>query len=122
MITGIPDGGSLYEFTTDDGFHVSLHEARCRQIVVNPMALSLKIVFDLDPETADEAARQVTYDFADARIDDWCDEGDGPHQVPIETRGQVSNFSLSADRYFVLETLNMTMYFEASTLDVRVSR
>lgn len=48
MITGIPDGGSLYEFTTDDGFHVSLHEARCRQITVNPMELSLKIVFDLD--------------------------------------------------------------------------
>jgi hypothetical protein len=116
-VTPAPTGLGLYEFWTDSGEHVWLHEMDFRGFTyaADPSP-ELRITFDWgdDPVPNSCAGPTVEFIFGDVRITEWDEFDDAQDRQHV---GQVTGFDyLNGD--FILQTYTMGLSFSAVTCRV----
>ncbi len=119
-----PDFGP-YEFQTDDGVWIRLHEMRCLgfDYVVQAATLTVRFVHADPQRTPAEAlaAPVAVFHFTDVLVWQWEDDHAVMLEAPVEERGQVSDFGFYAPtNVFCLETLSTRLLFSAGRLVVRL--
>jgi hypothetical protein len=126
----LPGAAGLYEFWTDRGERVSLHDADLRTITWRPGPQpSLVLVFEYDaqwlpPELDDR--RFVSFSCRDVRILTWeedteaYEEAVASHQGPDLT-GQVRAFEWDGQDFFALSTHLLYPCFRATSVTVATS-
>ncbi len=119
-----PDFG-LYEFQTDDGVWVRLHDMRFLgfDFVVQPRTLTMRFVYDDSKWTPLEAFATpvAVFQFTDVLVWQWEDDYALMFETPQEGRGQISDFGYYAPtNVFSLETLSTRLLFSAGRLVVRL--
>jgi len=114
-------GFTPYEFETEDGVPVRLHDMSFLGFdhQAHPPTLTLRFVYD-DPHWTPPEARATpvaVFRFDDVHVRQWEDE-----QQPVdETRGQVTNLGFHGpSRLFSLETGATTLTFSAERLAVHL--
>jgi hypothetical protein len=111
----------LYEFRTDTGVYVFLHELDCVEIEYLPLTRTLRFTFDGGP-TDLVPAMTVALTFTDAEIYQWQPVGEPVAQAVVDTtprvRGQVSAFDSMRDGP---DSPYPGVSFHLSLLDVAVS-
>lgn len=111
----------LYEFRTDTGVYVFLHELECVEVAYLPLTRTLTITFEGGP-TDLVSAMTVTLTFAEAEIYRWEAIGEPVAHEVVEkhrrVRGQVSDFSTSRG---VPGSASTGVSFHLSLLDVAAS-
>jgi hypothetical protein len=117
-------GFTPYEFQTDGGVWVRLHDM---QIVgfdyrVQPPTLTMRFVYD-DPESTPPEARSTpvaVFRFSDVQVWQWEDDYDLA-ETPVDVRGQVSYLDYyGPTNVFSLGTVNTTLLFSTSRLAVHL--
>jgi hypothetical protein len=121
---GRPDFG-LYEFQTDGGVWVRLHEMRFLgfDYVVQPATLTVRFVYDDPKWTPQEASATpvAVFQFTDVLVWQWEDDYALRFETPQEERGQINDFGYYAPtNVFSLETLSTRLLFSAGRLVVRL--
>jgi hypothetical protein len=115
---------SPYEFQTDSGVWVRLHDMRFMGLDyrVLPSTLTLRFVYD-DPEWTPPDAMETpvaVFRFSGVQVWQWEDDFD-LSETPQEHRGQVSDLGYYAPtNVFSLLTLNSSLLFSASRLAVEL--
>jgi hypothetical protein len=115
---------SPYEFQTDSGVRVRLHDMRFMgfDYQVQPSTLTLRFVYD-DPEwTPPEATGTpvAVLRFSGVQVWQWEDDFD-LFETPQEHRGQVSDLGYyPPTNVFSLLTLNSRLLFSAGRLAVEL--
>ncbi|HEY0215595.1 MAG TPA: hypothetical protein VGC57_04305 [Cellulomonas sp.] len=111
----------MYEFQTEDGTWVRLHDMRFldAEVRVRPRTLTLRFVDDDDPgRAAAHPAPAAVLRFSDVRILSWEDDPDLVG-VPESAFGQVGDFVFFPPRgVFTLSTLVTDLVFTATRVEV----
>jgi hypothetical protein len=111
----------LYEFRTESGMYVYLHELDCVEIKYLPVERTLRLTFDGGP-TDLMPAMTVTLTFTEAEVYQWQSIGEPVAQTVVDTiprvRGQVTAFGSMKEGPGSAHT---GMSFHISLLDVAVS-
>lgn len=122
----------LYEFRTDTGVYVYLHELECIGIEYGPLTRTLKITFDGGP-TDLVPAMTVALAFTDAEVFQWRSTSEPLDQAVVDTnprvRGQVGAFDSMREGpksphrgvSFHLSLSEVELAFFASTVRCEVS-
>lgn len=112
---------NLYEFRTDTGVYVYLHELECVRVAYLPLTRTLTTTFDGGP-TGLVSAMAVTLTFAEAEICRWESIGEPVTPEIVEerprVRGQVSDFHTDKGQP---DSASTGVSFHLSLLDVAVS-
>lgn len=118
---GIRAGVGPYEFFTDSGVHVYLHDADFLGMTLLPDATG-RFYFAYDSKTAPlygaEATPVVKMAFSSVELSVW--ETDEEALSDTKHCGQVSDFSWDAGDGFDLLTYALHMSFSAARLEVRL--
>ena len=115
-----------YEFQTDGGVWVRLHDMRFVgfEYRVQPPALTIRFLYD-DPQwTPPEALATplATFSFSDVQVWKWEDDFD-LFETPVDARGQVGSFDFHPpSNVFSLGTMNTSLLFSAARLAVELER
>ncbi len=115
---------SPYEFQTESGVWIRLHDMRLLgfDYQVEPSTLTMRFLYH-DPEwTPPEAVETpvAVFRFSDVQVWQWKDDFD-LLESPPEYRGQVSDLGYyQPTNVFSLETLNSSLLFSASRLQVEL--
>lgn len=113
-----------YEFRTDAGVWVRLHDMRFLGLEYEalPRVLTLRFIYDdpawTPPEA--EATPLASFRFEDVLILRWEDHA-STRETPAEHRGQVGDLELDvATTVFSLDVTDMRLAFEARRMEVRL--
>ncbi|RHA37745.1 hypothetical protein D1825_16010 [Cellulomonas rhizosphaerae] len=115
---------TLYEFQTEAGMWVRLHDMRFIgfDYQVQIPTLTLRFVYD-DPQWTPPEARATpvaVLSFREVLVHAWEDDDD-LLGTPIEVRGQVGALDyLSSSNEFSLNTVNTRLRFSARSLEVHL--
>jgi hypothetical protein len=113
-----------YEFQTDGGVWVRLHDMQFLGFGYEPQppTLTMRFLYD-DPEWTPAEARTTpvaVFLFSDVQVWQWEDEYD-LLDTPVEVRGEVRDLGYySPTNVFSLLTLNSRLLFSASRLKVEL--
>jgi hypothetical protein len=111
----------LYEFRTQSGTYVYLHELDCVGVEYLPMARTLRFTFDGGP-TDLVPAMTVRLTFTEAEVHQWRSIGEPVAQAVVDksprARGQVRGFESMSEGHGSAHT---GVSFHLSLLDVAVS-
>lgn len=113
-----------YEFETDGGVWVRLHDMRFVgfDYLAQPPTLTMRFVYD-DPEWTPPGARTTpvaVFEFSGVQVWQWEDDHD-LFETPADVRGQVSRLDYYAPtNVFSLGTLNTALLFSGSRLAVHL--
>ncbi len=124
---GITSEGGLYEFRTEEGAHVYLHDTDFRRLTHEPgRPPTLELEFVHDPRwTPPELSKTpiVVFRFEDVRLVEWHEDQEGHDCVnanPDAPPGQVGRFDWDGTDMFALETFTMRLVFHAPRAAVTV--
>ncbi|MBB2912591.1 hypothetical protein FHS43_003874 [Streptosporangium becharense] len=124
---GVTPRTGLYEFWTDEGAHVYLHDTDFSYLTYQPgrpPMLELEFVHDpwwAPPELATMPV--VVFRFEDVRIIEWCENQEGHDCVtarPDAPPGQVDCFDWDGNDLPVLDIFTLRLTFRASRVAVAV--
>jgi hypothetical protein len=121
---GVEPGVGLYQFDTDDGIAVSLHETDCVDLRYTPgPAPTLTARFRHDPDwTPPELVGRpvVVIRFLGAHVLRWDTDADEDdvYRDPGASGGQVSTADWDGHRLFTLDLLTVTVIVTAHAVDV----
>lgn len=116
--------GELYEFWTDGGLHVYLHDADLRRITYEPgRPPALAFEFLQEPlALSDQSWITVDFRFEDVRIHNWHDDPVG-HCLASEnddaSPGQVDGVYWNGQDYFTLDSFLVQVDFTAARVTVK---
>lgn len=126
----LPDAAGLYEFWTDRGEHVYLHDTDLCTITWRPgRQPSLVLVFEYDAQWLPSELgdrRFVSFSCDDVRILTWeedteaYEETGASHQGPDGT-GEVRAFDWDGQDFFALSTHLLYLRFRATSITVATS-
>jgi hypothetical protein len=112
----------LYEFRTDEGVRVRLHDTGLISVELRPIDQTLTLRFDYnDPRwTPPEAVPTpvVVMRFEEVTIHEWEQDPNDGDEPPAETHGQVEDFEYDDGETFRLTTCSFTVEFTASRLTI----
>lgn len=118
---GVREGVGPYEFVTDAGVHVYLHDADFLGLVWLPNATA-RFYFVYDPETAPLFAVKETpvieLTFSQAQVLFWETDSDALRDT--EWHGQVSVFAWDGGDGFDLTTYTLHLSFTAARMEARL--
>ncbi|GAA2997726.1 hypothetical protein [Streptosporangium longisporum] len=124
---GISSTGGLYEFWTEEGAHVYLHDTAFRRLTYEPgRPPTLKLEFVYDPQwTSLELSKTpiVVFRFEDVRLVEWYEDQEGHDCVatdPDAPPGQVGLFAWDGTDMFTLDTFILRLIFHAPLAAVTV--
>ncbi|MEV4219105.1 hypothetical protein [Nonomuraea sp. NPDC049725] len=124
---GITSREGPYEFWTEDGAHVYLHDTDFRRLTYRPgRPPTLELEFVYDPEwTPPELSKTpvVVFRFEDVRLVEWVEDQEGHDCVaanPEVLPGQVGQFDWDGTDMFTLDTFILRLLFHASRAAVTV--
>ncbi|MFI9561557.1 hypothetical protein [Nonomuraea endophytica] len=110
----------LYEFWTEDGAHIHLHDTDFTHLAYRPgrpPVLELEFVYNPDwtpPELSETPV--VNFRFEDVRIVEWHEDQEGHDCVssnPKAPPGQVSLFDWDGVDLFTLDAFTLRLVFHA---------
>jgi hypothetical protein len=117
---GITSKGGLYEFWTQEGAHVYLHDTDFRRLTYEPGRPStLELEFVYHPQwTPPELSKTpvVVFRFEDVRLVEWHEDQEGYDCVaasPDAPPGQVEQFDWNGTDMFTLDTFILRLIFHA---------
>ncbi|WP_406312476.1 hypothetical protein OHA77_28400 [Streptosporangium sp. NBC_01639] len=117
---GITSKGGLYEFRTEEGAHIYLHDTDFRRLTYDPgrpPTLELEFVYDpqwTPPELSNTPV--VVFRFEDVRLVEWHEDQEGHDSVnahPDAPLGQVELFDWDGTNRFTLDTFILRLVFHA---------
>ena len=122
---GVSRRGGLYEFWTDKGEHIYLHDTDLVSVEHAPgppAVLTLRFQYDrawTPPELVGKPL--VVFRFEDVRVDAWEEDDEAFADLTrnpevASAAGQVSNFDWNGQDYFGLNTFLMHLTFTAQHL------
>jgi hypothetical protein len=124
---GITSKGGLYEFWTEEGAHVYLHDTDFRRLTYEPgRAPTLELEFVYHPQwTPPELSKTpvVVFRFEDVRLVEWHEDQEGHDCVaasPDAPPGQVGQFDWDGTDLFTLDTFILRLVFYAPRAAVTV--
>ncbi|MEV4526516.1 hypothetical protein [Streptosporangium sp. NPDC049304] len=124
---GVTSKGGLYEFWTEEGAHVYLHNTDFRRLTYEPgRPPTLALEFVHDPQwTPPELSKTpvVVFRFEDVRLIEWHEEQEGHDCVAASTEappGQVGQFDWDGTDIFTLDTFILHLVFHAPRAAVTV--
>jgi hypothetical protein len=131
--TGIATGSfesddfTPYEFQTDNGTWVRLHDMSFLGFAyaAQPSTLIIRFVYDDRQWTPPQAIPTpvAVFQFSEVRVAEWADDDEGLLQTPLEARGEVRSFDYQqSTRWFSLLTSTTTLRFTAVRLAVHLER
>lgn len=124
---GIGSKGGPYEFRTEEGAHVYLHDTDFRRLTYapgRPSTLELEFVYDpvwTPPELSKTPV--VVFRFEDVRLVEWHEDQEGHDCVaahPEAPPGQVELFDWDGTDLFTLRTFTLRLVFHAPRAAVTV--
>ncbi|MGS2640881.1 hypothetical protein [Streptosporangium sp. LJ11] len=124
---GITSKGGLYEFWTEEGAHVYLHDTDFSRLTYEPgrsPTLELEFVHDLrwtPPELSKTPV--VVFRFEAVRLVEWHEDQEGQDRVnadPDAPPGQVGQFDWDGTDMFTLDTFTLRLVFHAPRAAVTV--
>ncbi|MCG5219486.1 hypothetical protein [Streptosporangium sp. KLBMP 9127] len=124
---GVTSMGGLYEFWTEDGAHVYLHDTDFRRLTYQPgrpPVLELEFVYAplwTPPELAKTPV--VAFRFEDVRLVEWREDQEGHDCViahPDAPPGQVELLDWDGADLFTLYTFTLYLAFHAPRAEVTV--
>ena len=127
---GVSSRGGLYEFWTDNGEHIYLHDTdlvSVEHLPGPPAALVVRFQYDRDWTPAELAGKPlVVFRFEDVRVSAWEEDDEAFADLTRNPQarsaaGQVSNFDWDGQDYFGLSTFLMHLTFTAQRLVVRTA-
>ncbi|MER7503640.1 hypothetical protein AB0L05_15510 [Nonomuraea pusilla] len=122
---GVTAKSGLYEFFTEAGGHVYLHDMSFTRLTYQPgrpPVLELQFVYHpgwTPPELS--ATPVVTFGFEDVRVVEWREDLEGHGCVaanPDAPPGQVDYFDWDGTDLFTLDSFTLHLAFQASRLVV----
>ncbi|MER6512853.1 hypothetical protein ABT158_39015 [Nonomuraea sp. NPDC001636] len=120
-------GGGLYEFWTEEGAHVYLHDTNFRRLTYKPgRPPTLELEFIYVPKwTPPELSKTpvVVFRFEDVRLVEWIEDQEGHDCVatsPDAPPGQVGQFDWDGTDMFTLDTFILRLIFHAPRAAVTV--
>ncbi|NBE95198.1 hypothetical protein FE391_20165 [Nonomuraea sp. KC401] len=122
---GVTSKAGLYEFWTEDGAHVYLHDTDFRRLTYQPGRPPM-LEFVYGPQWAPSELLKtpvVVFRFEDVRLVEWCEDQEGHDCVtahPDALPGQVDLFDWDGADLFSLYTFRLYLTFHASRADVTV--
>ncbi|MGV9302515.1 hypothetical protein ACWDLG_03995 [Nonomuraea sp. NPDC003727] len=124
---GVTPKAGLYEFWTEEGAHVYLHDTDFTCLTYEPdRPPVLELEFLYDPQwTPPELSKTpvVIFRFEDVRIVERCEDQEGHDCVTAQhdaPPGQVSCFDWDGNDLFVLDTFTLRLAFQARRAEVTV--
>jgi hypothetical protein len=124
---GITSPGGLYEFRTEEDFHIYLHDTDFTLLTYEPARpTTLVLEFVYDPQgTPPELAKTpvVVFRFEDVRIVEWSEDQEGRDLLTTDADappGQVSLFDWDGTDLFTLDTFIVRLVFQAQRAEVSV--
>ncbi|WP_440072314.1 hypothetical protein [Streptosporangium sp. OZ121] len=124
---GITSKGGLYEFRTEEGALVHLHDTDFRRLTYEPgRPPTLELEFVHDPQwTPPELSETpvVVFRFEDVRLVEWHEDQEGQDRVnanPDAPPGQVGQFDWDGTDMFTLDTFTLRLVFHAPRAAVTV--
>lgn len=114
---GVSASVGLYEFDTNAGVPIRLHEANCVLIAYRPADNQLEMCFAFGPDWAPVLgwpSTDVSMSFGDVQILRWS----GAESVDGDPAGQVSAFDWDGGREFHLSLLDGEVTFTAAKVHV----
>ncbi|MFG1947665.1 hypothetical protein [Nonomuraea sp. NPDC048826] len=124
---GITSPGGLYEFWTEEGAHVYLHDTDFRRLTYKPgRPPTLELEFFYPPQwTPPELSKTpvVLFRFEDVRLVEWHEDQEAADLVaasPDAPPGQVGQFDWDGTDMFTLDTLILRLLFHAQRAAVIV--
>lgn len=124
---GITSPGGLYEFQTEEGFPIYLHDTDFTRLTYEPAPpTTLAMEFVYDPQwTPSELAKTpvVVFRFEDVRIVEWSEDQAGRDLLTTHADappGQVSLFDWDGTDLFTLDTFVARLVFHARRVEVIV--
>ncbi|MFI7135857.1 hypothetical protein ACIBQ1_60145 [Nonomuraea sp. NPDC050153] len=125
---GITSKGGLYEFWTDEGAHIYLHDTDFRRLTYEPgRPPTLELEFLYEPQWAPPELSKtpvVVFRFEDVRLVEWHEDQEGHDCVnanPDAPPGQVGQFDWDGTDLFTLDTFILRLLFHARRAEVSVS-
>ncbi|GIH90988.1 hypothetical protein ACFFMN_32360 [Planobispora siamensis] len=124
---GITSKGGLYEFWTDEGARICLHDTGFRRLTYEPgRPPMLELEFLYDPEWTPPGLSKtpvVVFRFEDVRVVEWHEDQEGHDCVracPDAPPGQVGQFDWDGTDLFTLDTFTVRLLFHARRAAVTV--
>ena len=124
---GITSRGGLYEFWTEEGAHIYLHDTDFRRLTYEPgRPPTLEVEFVHDPQwTSPELSKTpvVVFRFEDVRLIEWLEDQEGHDRVaaaPDAPPGQAGQFDWDGTDMFTLDTFILRLVFHAPRAAVAV--
>lgn len=124
---GITSKGGLYEFWTEEGAHVYLHDTDFRRLIYEPgRPPTLELEFVYHPQWAPPELSKtpvVVFRFEDVRLVEWHEHQEGHDHVnaaPDAPPRQVEQFDWDGADLFTLGTFTLRLVFHAPRAAVTV--